>query len=249
MRRQIILQVILLLCALSSVSYPSLSHAESQGRAGPHVGGPYGIVTGVTGQATGTTAGAFRQLQVGDRVAAGEEILVGPAGALEILWERRALFSVEERTKIAVQESKNGLALLEILEGMVRTAYSYNEGHPTDTLTVRIPAAHAIVRGGIIEATVARTEGAESPAQTTKFAHAAAAASGLFRMIEGQAQVERHDVGAKPVLLKAGYEFQATPKGDLVRPVAFGLDASGGRWRVTELRWWRNETDTTMTSG
>jgi hypothetical protein len=38
-------------------------------------------------------------------------------------------------------------------------------------------------------------------------------------------------------------------KGDLVRPVALRLDASGGRWRVTELRWWRNETDTTTTPG
>jgi hypothetical protein len=38
-------------------------------------------------------------------------------------------------------------------------------------------------------------------------------------------------------------------KGELVRPVALRLDASGGRWRVTELRWWRNETDTTATPG
>jgi hypothetical protein len=38
-------------------------------------------------------------------------------------------------------------------------------------------------------------------------------------------------------------------KGDLVRPVALRLDAGGGRWTVTELRWWRNETDTTTTPG
>jgi Family of unknown function (DUF6459) len=38
-------------------------------------------------------------------------------------------------------------------------------------------------------------------------------------------------------------------KGDLVRPVALRLDAGGGRWIVTELRWWRNETDTATTSG
>jgi Family of unknown function (DUF6459) len=37
-------------------------------------------------------------------------------------------------------------------------------------------------------------------------------------------------------------------KGDLVRPVALRLDASRGRWVVTELRWWRNETDTATTS-
>jgi hypothetical protein len=36
-------------------------------------------------------------------------------------------------------------------------------------------------------------------------------------------------------------------KGDLVRPVALRLDAGGGRWTVTELRWWRNETDTART--
>jgi hypothetical protein len=36
-------------------------------------------------------------------------------------------------------------------------------------------------------------------------------------------------------------------RGELVRPVALRLDAGGGRWRVTELRWWRNETDTTTT--
>ena len=38
-------------------------------------------------------------------------------------------------------------------------------------------------------------------------------------------------------------------KGELVRPVALRLDARSGRWTVTELRWWRNETDTTATPG
>jgi Family of unknown function (DUF6459) len=38
-------------------------------------------------------------------------------------------------------------------------------------------------------------------------------------------------------------------KGELVRPVALRLDAGGGRWVVTELRWWRNETDTATTPG
>jgi len=38
-------------------------------------------------------------------------------------------------------------------------------------------------------------------------------------------------------------------KGELVRPVALRLDACGGRWTVTELRWWRNETDTAKTPG
>jgi hypothetical protein len=40
---------------------------------------------------------------------------------------------------------------------------------------------------------------------------------------------------------------QVTCLGDLVRPVALRLDAGTGRWVVTELRWWRNETDTAGT--
>jgi Family of unknown function (DUF6459) len=38
-------------------------------------------------------------------------------------------------------------------------------------------------------------------------------------------------------------------RGEVVRPVALRLDACGGRWTVTELRWWRNETDTARTPG
>jgi hypothetical protein len=38
-------------------------------------------------------------------------------------------------------------------------------------------------------------------------------------------------------------------RGDLVRPIALRLDAGGGRWVVTELRWWRNETETATTPG
>jgi len=46
-----------------------------------------------------------------------------------------------------------------------------------------------------------------------------------------------------------GLAVAVVHKGELIRPVALRLDASGGRWRVTELRWWRNETDTATTSG
>jgi hypothetical protein len=38
-------------------------------------------------------------------------------------------------------------------------------------------------------------------------------------------------------------------RGDLVRPIALRLDAGGGRWVVTELRWWRNETETATPPG
>ena len=45
------------------------------------------------------------------------------------------------------------------------------------------------------------------------------------------------------------FDAAVVRKGDLVRPIALRLDAGGGRWVVTELRWWRNETDTATTPG
>jgi hypothetical protein len=56
-------------------------------------------------------------------------------------------------------------------------------------------------------------------------------------------------VPAQVACLKLADTVAVVRKGVLVRPVALRLDACGGRWIVTELRWWRNETDTAMTPG
>ena len=213
MHTRLLLILPAVLCALSTISNPASSHAESKGRSDFHVVAPYGIVTGLSGRATGGS----RELQIGDRVAAGEAVRVA-AGTLEILWERRALFSLDGRTRIAVREAKNGLTLLDILEGAVQIAYSYNEGHPTDTLTVETPAARAVLRGGILEAKVAPTGDIGHRVQGTHVGKTVSAAGELFRMIEGQAQIEPRTAGAKPFLLKVGHEFHTTPQGDAVLP-------------------------------
>jgi hypothetical protein len=194
-----------------------LGHAESKGGTDVHAGDPYGIVTGLSGPATGITPGGSRELRIGDRVAVGEEVFVA-AGTLEILWERRALFSLEGRTRIAVREAKNGLALLDILEGAVQIAFSYNEGHPTDTVTIQTPAARTVLRGGIVEAKVAPTGEIGRLVQSAHVGKTASTAGELLRMIEGQAQIEPRTAGAKSFLLKVGHEFQTTSQGDAVRP-------------------------------
>jgi hypothetical protein len=222
MRTHVVFLSSAILFALANVGYSS--HAQSKNPSELPIGDPSGIVTGLIGQATGVTPGASRELRIGDRVAVGEDVLLA-AGTLEILWERRALFSLEGRTRIAMREAKNGLALLEIQEGAVQVAYSYNEGHPTDTLTVRTPATRTVLRGGIIQAKVERV-GAQNPMQMSKPGQLAGTADELLRMIEGQAQVEPLNAGAKPFLLKVGYEFQISSGGsDAVRPAG----ASGAR--------------------
>lgn len=219
MHTVIILQTVLfaLFCAVC----PAVGQAGSTEQPADRGSDPSGIVSGLNGQAAGVIpgAGTSRPLRIGDRVAVGEEIRVGPAASLEILWERRGLFALEERTSITVQESKGGSVLLEVTGGTVRIAYSYNEGHPTDTLKVQMPGIRMVLRGGIVEATVGRNGAADSRAQTAKPGQTVERAGELLRVIEGQAQVEPRSMGAKPFLLKAGYEFQALSGGSAaVRP-------------------------------
>jgi hypothetical protein len=198
----------LLSCAL----VPAVGHAQPAAPPPTRGSDSSGVVSGLNGQAAAAIpgSGASRELRIGDRVAAGEEIHVGSGGTLELLWERRALFTLKERSSIALQESKNGSALLQILEGTIRVAYSYNEGHPTDTMKIQTPETLMTVRGGIIEAAVEAT-GVAGQARRTKSQQAAETAGEVLRVIEGQAHVEPRSSDPKPFLLKAGYEWQALP--------------------------------------
>lgn len=200
-------------------------HAELIGLPAASQSDSSGIVSAVKGHAAAvvSASGISRELKIGDRVAAGEHIHVGPAGSLELLWERRALFTLEERTRIGVQESKNGSASLQILDGAIRIAYSYNEGHPTDTLKIQTPGARMVLRGGIIEAAVGAA-GVADQAQGSKGRSGSGRTTGeVLRVIEGQAQIEPRAGDAKPFLLKAGYEVQVSSAGsgsDAIRPSA-----------------------------
>ena len=96
----------------------------------------------------------MRDLRAGDAVRPGDELRVGAGSMIEVLWNKRALFSLRDQTVVRLFEAKGGQTPVQILEGIVRIAYSYNEGHPTDTLTVMTPEAHTVMRGGILEAIV-----------------------------------------------------------------------------------------------
>ncbi|HEX2054936.1 MAG TPA: hypothetical protein VHF07_00490 [Nitrospiraceae bacterium] len=217
MKPAIVSSVMILCWSLMSAG----GHAQPSG-APVRGGDSSGIVSGLNGEVIAVVSGEARGVRVGDRVAAAEEIRVGPGGTMELLWERRALFALEEKSRIGLQESKNGSVLVRVLEGAVRIAYSYNEGHPTDTLKVETPGATVTLRGGIIEAAV---EAAEIPAQPhrTTLGQPRGIMSEAVRVIEGQAQVEPRVADAKPLLVKAGYEWQqrlpaGVNEGNVVRP-------------------------------
>lgn len=201
---------------------PAAAHAEPSGS--PATGSDSsGIVSGLSGQVAAVipASGASRDLRIGDRVAAGEDLRVGSGGTLELLWERRALLTLKERSSIALQESKNGSVFVQVLEGTIRVAYSYNEGHPTDTMKVQTPGTTMTLRGGIIEAAVEATGAVDRP-RLIQSRQGEATAGEILRVIEGQAHIEARSSNVKPFLLRAGHEWRSlSEKGtDAIQPSA-----------------------------
>ncbi len=159
----------------------------------------------------------LRELRAGDAVRPGDELRVGVGSMVEVLWNKRALFSFRDQTVVRLLEVTGGQTPVQVLEGHARIAYSYNEGHPTDTLAVMTPDARTVMRGGILEASVGpgtRTDDRRLMKFEQKEEGTREARRGdVIRIVEGQARVEPASSGTKPMLLKAGHEVRVSPMG------------------------------------
>lgn len=205
---------------LSLQGYLTCASAESPSDVVPtQERAPSGLVTGIDGRVVASTVGSnqTRDLRAGDAVRPGDELRVGAGSMIEVLWNKRALFSLRDQTVVRLFEAKGGQTPVQILEGIVRIAYSYNEGHPTDTLTVMTPDARTVMRGGILEAIVGsgiHTDDRHLMKFERKEEGIREAGRGdVIRIVEGQASVEPASSSTKPVLLKAGHEIRVSPAG------------------------------------
>ena len=178
-----------------------------------------GLVTGIDGRVVVSTVGSnqTRELRAGDAVRPGDELRVGAGSMIEVLWNKRALFSLRDQTVVRLLEATGGQTPVQILEGHARIAYAYNEGHPTDTLAVMTPEALTVMRGGILEASVGpgiRTDDRRLMKFEQKEEGTREVGRGdVIRIVEGQARVEPASSGMKPVLLKAGHEVRVSSMG------------------------------------
>ncbi len=180
---------------------------------------PSGLVTGIDGRVVASTVGSNqrRDLRAGDAIRPGDELRVGAGSMIEVLWSKRALFSLRDQTVVRLLEVTGGQTPVQILEGNARIAYSYNEGHPTDTLAVMTPEARIVMRGGILEAIVVsgvhtddrhlmKFEGKEEGTRE-------AGRVDVIRIVEGQARVEPASSSTKSLLVKAGHEVRVSRAG------------------------------------
>jgi hypothetical protein len=223
------LRLILMLftwCGMLNAGIGQAAPAE-QTPAGSPV--PSGLIAGLDGQAVVVSpAGISRSLRLGDRVAVGEVVRVAPGGMVEMLWERRALFSLNETSHVSVQESRNGSVILNVHQGTVRLAYSYNQGRPSDTLTVHTPGTRGVLRGGIVE-----IDAGHPATGAPQRVSAAVRTHESIRVMEGQIQVESTVFGAKSSTIKAGYEFQTTgDAGESVR--SFSVAGISKPWMMQD---------------
>lgn len=165
-----------------------------------------GVVTAVDGETrvTGPAAGSSRlSLKIGEVINVGDEVRVGKVGKIDILWDHRALVSLQEESSLSFQEPIRGQTYARLQQGSARIALSYSAGRMTDVFTLETPLAHVVTRGGIVEATVAGRDG-----QSFLSRLVATPPLATVRVLEGQARVEPIMSEEKPVSLKAGMEIQ-----------------------------------------
>ena len=184
--------------------------AEEPSQFFPGDGHPVGVVMGISGGPVSivSAGSASRIVKVGDLMAAGEEISVGAGAKVDVLWDHRALLTLDEEARLHIQELHHGQTEVRLHKGTVRIALSYDAGRMTDRLTLQTTLARMVSRGGILEATVMGEE------QRSFFARLVNAPPvETLRVFEGQARVEPLTGEGKPFSIKTGSEVSLKPGG------------------------------------
>ena len=184
--------------------------AEEPSRFFPGDGRPVGVVMGISGGSVSivSAGSASRAVKVGDLMAAGEEISAGAGAKVDVLWDHRALLTLDEEARLHIQEPHHGQTEVRLHKGTVRIALSYDAGRMTDRLTLQTTLARMVSRGGILEATVMGEE------QRSFFARLVNVPPvETLRVFEGQARVEPLTGEGKPFSIKTGSEVSLKPGG------------------------------------
>ncbi len=176
---------------------------RSQLREGPAVG----VVMAITGgPGSIVSAGASsRVLRRGDVVAAGELLHTGAGAQVDVLWDHRALLTLQKDARMHILEPHHGQTEVHLHHGSVQVALSYNAGRMTDRLTLQTPLARIVGRGGILEV---RVMGGEARSFFARLLDAAPVET--LRVFEGQVRVEPLNGEGKPFTLKEGSEVSLT---------------------------------------
>lgn len=176
-----------------------------------------GIVTGMVGGPQRIETGAAPTLlKIGDKIGGGDELRLGPGETVDVLWDRRAVITLQEEARVHISEPRHGQTELHLHQGAVRIVLSYSAGRMTDTLTVQTPLVRVISRGGILEAS---TVGGEQRSLLARLVNAATVDT--LRVFEGQVRVEPLTGQGKPFSLKTGSEVS-------LKPEAVGEVSEGG---------------------
>jgi hypothetical protein len=179
--------------AVVLLTQSAVIHAANIDAALPNESQNTGIVTGLQGlvMVHRPSVPDGQIVRAGQRVHAANEIHLQADGRVEVLWDRRAVFSLHGDSWIRLLDPIGRQTRVQLSGGKARLAYSYNEGHSTDTLAILISDALLIMRGGILEVE------SETWGQ-------------VIRVVEGQVSIEMASSPGKQVLLKVGQAMEIT---------------------------------------
>lgn len=171
-------------------------------------GSAVGVVMGMSGGSVSMVSEGpvSRTVKVGDLLAAGGELSTGTGAKVEVLWDHRALMTLNEETRVQIHEPHHGQTEVRLHKGTVRIALSYDAGRMTDRLTLQTTLARIVTRGGILEATVTAEEQRSFLSRLVN-----APAAEMLRVFEGQSRVEPLTGESQPFSLKNGSEASLKP--------------------------------------
>ncbi len=204
----------------ASVALPNFQTAIGAEPASPERQ-PSGIVTGLVGQPVIALATELknsqpnRGLNLGDPVPAGRMIRTGQDSRVEIVWEHRALVTVQESSRVGIDESQRGRTEIQLKAGTVRVALAYRAGRPTDFVTIYTPSSRVVTRGGIVEVGVtasprltAFNRVTNTFVRRTSPRPSAPEAAETVQILEGQARIEPLGSDARSQLIDARSQVQ-----------------------------------------
>ncbi|MDR4496193.1 MAG: FecR domain-containing protein [Nitrospirales bacterium] len=96
-----------------------------------------------------STQSLTREIQFGDTLRQGDQVVTGPQSRAEILVGQQELVTLEENASVRIASESNGIPVVHLQNGSVRLAVAESQLAPNEQVTVQTPSTKAVTRGGV----------------------------------------------------------------------------------------------------
>ncbi|MGE0474206.1 MAG: FecR domain-containing protein, partial [Nitrospirales bacterium] len=91
-----------------------------------------------------STQSLTREIQFGDTLRQGDQVVTGPQSRAEILVGQQELVTLEENASVRIASESNGIPVVHLQNGSVRLAVAESQLAPNEQVTVQTPSTKAV---------------------------------------------------------------------------------------------------------